>query len=242
MSSIVALIPARAGSKRIPGKALKELGGHPLIAWTVLWARQSGIFDDVLVASDSSRILSAGFKYGANGLHRTPSSDTERDFAWLYWWIHGGRFDEFDAFALLRPTSPFRNAESMRVAWSCLQREQWAHSVRAVAKWDGPHPAKMWTTWGKRITGIQPWVNETHPDGTPFHSSPTQSLKTVWRQTGGLEMAWTRVLKETGTISGTKVHPLILSGAEALDINTMDDWAEAERLVASGEGILPEVQ
>ena len=249
LSSIVALIPARAGSKRIPGKNLKLLAGLPLFAYSVLWAKLAGIFTDIIVCSDSVAITNLAITdYGVSGRVAGPPChvDTCCDITWVRDIM---RICPLDAFAILRPTSPFRNAESIKSAWASLQHsydpnggKPYFDSVRAVAKYEGPHPAKCWRSTGKRITMIKPWVEETHPDGTPFHSSPTQSLKTVWRQTGGLEMAWTRVLTETGTISGTKVHPLILSGPEALDINTPEDWAEAERLVASVEGILPEVE
>ena len=68
----------------------------------------------------------------------------------------------------------------------------------------------------------------------PYHSSPTQSLGPVYRQTAGLEMAWCRVLETIpATISGEWIEPLFMDGDEAHDINTEDDWREAERIAAT---------
>lgn len=234
--TIVGLIPARAGSKRVPGKNVRMLGGKPLLAWTIEAAKASGIFDEIFVCSDDINISAIGPQYGVQCMLRPDSSDAETDFEWVSY-CERGQWIMTDAFAILRPTSPFRSAESIRVAWALLQHT-YGHdkpvldSVRAVKRWDGPHPAKMWGSWGKRVTMIRPWAEGSHPDGTPWHSSPTQSLKPVYVQTGGLEMAWTRVLRETNTISGTRICPLILDYPENIDINTKDDWAAAERVVA----------
>ena len=80
---------------------------------------------------------------------------------------------------------------------------------------------------------IVPLLNRQRDDGTPWHSSPTQSLPTVYVQNASLEMAWTYVVRDLHSISGTKISPFFIEGYEGFDINTESDWQEAERIAAS---------
>ena len=75
-----------------------------------------------------------------------------------------------------------------------------------------------------------PVITATHSDGTPWHSSPTQSLPTYYVQNASLELAWTRVLAQTQTISGYRIAPFLTDAREGFDINTEADFDEAERL------------
>ncbi|MCZ6666582.1 MAG: acylneuraminate cytidylyltransferase family protein, partial [Gammaproteobacteria bacterium] len=110
--SIVALIPARSGSKRVLDKNVKVLGGHPLIAYTIAAARASGAFGAVIVSTDSPGYAEIARHYGAEvpGLRSSEiSSATSPDIEWVHYTLEllkaGGRM--FDCFSILRPTSPF---------------------------------------------------------------------------------------------------------------------------------------
>jgi N-acylneuraminate cytidylyltransferase len=228
---MIALIPARAGSKRIPRKNVKELGGHPLIAWTIAAARQSGVFADVLVSTDDSE--ASGIAMDWDGVivdYPRPShlsADDSPDIGWVRYALNLSA-GKWESFAILRPTSPFRTAETIQRAYAQFKRQE-VHSIRAVEPVK-QHPGKMW-----RIeSGCLKPIIEGTINGTPFHSSPTQALPKVYVQNASLEMAYTYVVKSFGTISGTKVAPFYTHGYEGVDLNTPEDWARAEQLIAEG--------
>ncbi len=229
---IVALIPARAGSKRIPGKNIKPLAGKPLIQWTIDAAKESGIFSDVIVSTDDVGIADLAFIAGCTLHARLPehATDDAPDILWVLDALCGqahsdGRAAErcdADAFAILRPTSPFRTTRGIRKAWGMLQDFQ-ADSLRAVER-VSDHPGKMWMKRGKKLVPLLPYEQ----NGVPWHSMPTQSLPQVWKQNASLEMAWTNTATQTGTIAGTDIIALNTQGWEGFDINTPDDWDRAE--------------
>lgn len=225
MPKIIALIPARAGSKRLPGKAVKVLGNKPLIRWTVYAAQQSGIFDDILVCADSQAILDAS---GAvNTWRRPPISDTQSDIEWVREALK--RAPGADAYAILRPTSPFRTGNTIGRAWQQFSADPSCHSLRAVQPVK-EHPGKMWVI--DTPSRMSPLIVQDD-DETPTHSRATQTLQKVYVQNASLEMFWSFVPQAFDTISGTRVMPFFTEGIEGVDINTPEDWAEAERLVAT---------
>jgi CMP-N,N'-diacetyllegionaminic acid synthase len=222
--TITALIPARVGSKRIPGKNFKSLAGKPLIQWTIDAANESGIFRGVFVCTDKPDQPWTG----AIGVDRAPSEDEQPDIEWVR---AIAPLTGSDAFAILRPTSPFRTAETIRRAWQLFQSLPSAYdSLRAVELWDGPHPAKMWYWYdGCGAADELIPVDERWQNGAPRHSSPTQTLPTVVRQNASLEIARTSCVTEHEAITGQRVHPFFTEGWEGFDINTPEDWERAER-------------
>lgn len=235
----MALIPARANSKRLPGKNTKKLNGHPLIAYTIASAVSAGVFDRVLVCSDSKPIIQLAHEYKVESFLRMPSLEDEADIEWLKPLLLTALDPPVDAFAILRPTSPFRTAESIRWAWQVFRMAEDFDSLRAVTK-TAQHPGKMWTMHRSgHLDAIVPLMLQ--PPGTPWHSRPTQTLPTVYSQTAGLEIAWTSTVRRTDSIAGTRVLALELSWPESLDINTEQDWWVAERAVHDGRASLPEI-
>lgn len=232
--SCVALIPARAGSKRVPGKNTRALGGIPLLVHTIRTAVESGIFTSVVVSTDSEATLALSVVCEARGYHRAAvnAGDLSPDFAWVAEYA-----PDTDCFAILRPTSPFRTAETIRRAWDqwLLQGERF-DSLRAV-ELCRQHPGKMWLMGeeGRLERYDASWPDL---DGQPTHSRPYQTLPQVYTQNASLEIAWTRVLKEFGNISGDRVLAFLTQGREGFDINTEDDWAMAEHLIATGQVVL----
>src|SRR5262245_21103158 len=203
-ATCIALIPARAGSKRVPGKNVRPFHGHPMIAYTIAAARQSGIFQAILVSTDSPEIAAVAAHYGAEVPFLRPTAqagDLSPDIQWLEHTLRTlheqGR--DYDAFSILRPTSPFRLSETIRRPWELFIREAGADSLRAVEKCK-QHPGKMWVIrgrGGRRMTPLLPFLLE----GQPWHSNPTQALPEVHVQNASLEIAWARVVLEGGTIA-----------------------------------------
>ena len=225
---LTVLVPARAGSKRCPGKNTRMLSGKPLIQWTIEAAKAANP-ERLIVATDDPAAAEIAKGLGCLVYNRQP--ETATDDAPDYAWVSEMRYCiDTPYFAILRPTSPFRTASTIRRAFAALVGSK-AHSVRAVERVIHPHPAKMWQfEAGSRY--MQPVIRGVHPDGTPYHSSPTQSLPAVYRQNASLEMAQTWVIEGTKTISGYHIAPFLTEGLEGFDINDEADFAEAERLMA----------
>ena len=252
-TSAVAFIPARLGSKRVPGKNIRALAGHPLIAYTIAPALDSGVFDAVIVSTDSEDIAAAARHYGAEVPFLRPAEfagDTSPDIEWLEHALtnlrSGGRC--WDAYSILRPTSPFRSAGTIRRACGLFTAQTGVDSLRAVEKCT-QHPGKMWVIRGDRMLPLLPFgLASPKPHGgaggpseQPWHSTPYQALPPVYVQNASLEIAWTRVVLERRTIAGDVVVPFVTEGHEGFDINDPYDWMVAERLLADGTAQLPPV-
>ena len=232
--TVVALVPARAGSQRVPGKNVLPLAGHPLIAYSIASARESGIFTDVLVSTDSAEIAEVARRYGATVPALRPSglaSATSPDVAWV---LHAMQGRDEDAFAILRPTSPFRSGATIRRAWErFVALGERADSIRAV-ELVKQHPGKMWVLEGDLM---RPFAERADP-GTPWHSMQYASLPPVYVQNSSLEIAWRRVLDgPRPSIAGERVAPFLTEGLEGFSIDYPEDVERAERLAAQ----LPEI-
>jgi CMP-N-acetylneuraminic acid synthetase len=241
MSSVVALIPARQGSKRVPAKNIRRLGHHPVIAYTIASAVDSGVFESVIVSTDSEETGAIAIHYGAEIPFLRPAEfagDTSPDIEWVEYTLrelqHRGR--TWDCFSLLRPTSPFRTADTIRRAWARFIAQEGVDSLRAVEKC-AQHPGKMWVVNGDRMSPLLPGA----PADRPWHSTPYQALPPVFVQNASLEIAWTRIVFDRRTIAGDVLVPFFTDGYEGFDINDRTDWMVAERLIAEGEATLPPV-
>lgn len=248
----VALVPARQGSRRVPGKNVRVLGGHPLLAYTIAAARDSGLFDAVIVSTDSEEVAAIARHYGAEAPVLRPAAyatDTSPDIEWLAHLLEtlGAEGRAWDAFALLRPTSPFRTADTIRRAWTTFTGETGVDSLRAVEPC-AQHPGKMWVLRGRRMSPLLPFTTpkaagEAGEGGfdLPWHSTPYQALPAVHVQNASLEIAWTRVVLEQRTIAGEVIVPFVTGAHEGFDINDARDWRVAEQLVGEGAAPLPPV-
>jgi CMP-N-acetylneuraminic acid synthetase len=250
MPSAVALIPARQGSKRVPRKNVRVLNGHPAMAYTIASAIESGVFQSVIVSTDSEEIAAIARHYGAEVPFLRPAAfagDTSPDIEWLEHTLaelkRQGR--TWDCFSLLRPTSPFRSAGTIRRAWTTFAAQDGVDSLRAVEKCM-QHPGKMWVIRGQRMFPLLPFeLASPTPNGEggqPWHSTPYQALPAVYVQNASLEIAWTRIVFEKRTIAGDVIVPFISEGYEGFDINDPHDWLIAERLLAEGAVQLPRVR
>ena len=236
--SAVALVPARAGSQRVPGKNVRPLAGHPLIAYSIASALESGLFTSVLVSTDSAEIADVARRYGADVPELRPAelaTATSPDVEWVELVM---RDRDEDAFSILRPTSPFRTGATIRRAWErFLELGDRCDSIRAV-ELVRQHPGKMWVLEGDLMRPLL----EQPSGGTPYHSMQYQSLPRVHVQNSSLEIAWTRVLEPPlPTIAGERVAPFPTDGAEGFSIDYPDDFERAERLLELGEAQLPQI-
>ena len=237
----IALIGARSGSERVPGKNIRTLGGHPLLAYAIETARQAGVFERIVVSTDSEAIAKVARWYGADVPFLRPAeyaTATSPDIDWITWTLE--RLDErFDLFAIVRATNPFRGPDVIRRGLEQLLATPEADSIRAV-ELVKQHPGKMWelTIDGRTMT---PLLDQSHLD-VAWHAGQYQALPPVYVQNSALEIAWTRVVEATGTREGRVLAPFLTDGFEGLNIDDEDDFALAERLVATGRARPPDVE
>jgi CMP-N,N'-diacetyllegionaminic acid synthase len=243
MAKAIAFIPARSGSKRIPNKNVRELGGHPLIAYTIRAAIESDVFAAVVVSTDSPEYAAIARHYGATVLTR-PAKLAADDSPDIEWVRHALAAHPCDVFSILRPTSPFRTKDTIIRAIGEFTRNSACDSIRAVER-VRQHPGKMWRLMQGEGGPISPLQGvQTYTDGrrtVPYHSMPTQQLPEVYVQNASLEIAHARAVKDTGTISGMRVYPFRTVGYEGFDLNTEEDWLLAAALVESGRVELPTI-
>jgi N-acylneuraminate cytidylyltransferase len=239
--NMIALIPAKSTSQRMPDKNVRSLAGHPLMAYSIGVAKESGLFSRVIVSTDSERYADIARHYGADVPFLRPAQLAKPNAPDFLWVFHALRtlwedYERPDAFAILRPTSPFRTADMLSRAAEEFEADRGADSLRAVEPCR-QHPGKMWVVRTNRLLPILPY----ELDGVPWHSNQTQVLPQVYAQNASLEMAYVASVFTTKTISGYSVMPFFTRGYEGFDINTNDDWLLAERLIQDGLVRLPDV-
>jgi len=238
--SAVAFVPARSGSERVPQKNVRRLAGHPLLAYAIETALQSAVFERVVVSTDSEEIAGVARWYGADVPFLRPpeyATSTSPDIEWLRFTLETMP-EQYDLFALIRATNPFRGPAAVRRGLDQLLATAEADSLRAVEPVK-QHPGK---TWVLEENGrlMRPLLDQSHLEVT-WHAGQYQALPPVYVQNSALEIAWMRVVAETGTREGRVVAPFFTEGYEGFNVDDEDDWERAERLVASGRAALPTV-
>ena len=222
----IAFIPARSGSKRVPNKNIRPIGGHPMLAYTVRAAIDSGVFDAVVCATDSPLYADVARHYGAEvPFLRSAdiSGDKSPDIEWVQWMLTNLKAQDrcYEIFSILRPTSPFRLPNTIQRAWTAFIAAPAADSLRAIEKCK-QHPGKMWVVRGARMLPVMPFSNGS----TPWHSSQYTALPEIYAQDASLEIAWSRIALEQNTIAGEAIIPFISQGLEGFDINQPEDWLQ----------------
>ncbi len=219
--NILAIVAARGGSKRLPGKNIKLLGGRPLIAWTLEAAKLSGAFHAIVVTTDDLDIANAAQQCGGVMLHRR-SAELSTDTATSYDVVmdvlnqYEAANGEVQGVMLLQPTSPFRTTESISRAVHLFGTSK--APVVSVC------PAEVHPAWTFRITdsSLDPFLGW---DGLAFRS---QDLPPAYTLTGSIYLMTPQDLRKHRRFLIPGTQPLITnSGAEALDIDTADDWQAA---------------
>lgn len=238
MPSAIALIPARSGSERVRDKNVRPLAGHPLLAYAAASAQQAGVFDRVVCSTDSGKIAEVAQRYGADVPFLRPAelaTSTSPDIEWLTYTLE--RLGEhYDLFAIVRATNPFRGPHVLRRGLEQLLATPEADSIRAVERVK-QHPGKMWVVEGKQM---RPLLDQSHLD-VAWHAGQYQALPEIYVQNSALEIAWTRVVSQTGTREGRVVAPFFTQGHEGFNIDDEEDWERARRLLDAGEAELPDV-
>ena len=236
----VAFVPARAGSERVPQKNVRPLAGHPLLAYAIETALQSGVFARVVVSTDSEDIADVARWYGADVPFLRPAeyaTATSPDIEWLSFTLE--RLPErYDLFAIVRATNPFRGPDVVRRGLEQLLATPEADSLRAVQRVK-EHPGKMWVLDEQGRT-MRPLLDQSDLE-VAWHAGQYQALPEVYVQNSALEIAWTRVVSDTGTREGRVVTPYLTEGHEGFNVDDEEDWERAERLLSGGAASVPAI-
>jgi len=230
-SGVLALIPARGGSKGIPDKNIRPLAGRTLLAYAAQAAFESRVVDRAVLSTDSERIAAEGRRIGLEVPFMRPGDIARDETPMLAVIEHavdsleqGGWLPEI--IVLLQPTSPLRQPDHIRSAVQQL-RDSAADSVVTVVE----VPRHLSPDYVMRIDEgrLVPFL----PQGAAV--TRRQDARVAWERDGTVYAFWLRTLRETRTIYGRDCRPLVLPARESLTIDTPDDWDDAERRIAAAE-------
>lgn len=240
MPNILAIIPARAGSKGLPGKNLRPLLGHPLLAYAVAAATSSRLVTRVICSTDDEAIADAARRYGAEIPFMRPSELAQDDtpdlpvFQHALAWLEEQEHWRADLAVQLRPTSPVRPMGLVDQAVQMLLDDPHATAVRTVCPAPS-NPFKMWQLEAKSGPYMRPLL-EVPGIAEPFNA-PRQLLPQAWWQTGLMDAVRADTLR-AGSMTGARILPLRHEVKWAVDI----DRAEDLRVAAEVMALLPTVR
>ena len=222
--NVLGLIPARAGSKSIPKKNLVDLGGRPLIAWTIEAAVNSSL-SKVIVSTDSIEIAAACKSLGAEVPFMRPEKISLDDSLSIDVVIHAldTLEEDFDSVMLLQPTSPFRSVSDINNAIQLLAEADSVISVEAV---EGMHPARM-----KFINTDGYLVDPLFAE--EVENMPRQQLSPLYIRNGAIYLTKIESIRQR-TFKGAKSRALIMPSSRSINIDSEFDLQIARALLAGG--------
>lgn len=227
---IIAIIPSRGGSERIPFKNIKNFAGKPLIAWTILEAKKSKLINKIILATDSSKIAAVAKKYGAEVPFLLPepltrsSASIEPVIKHAHEWMAKNRNYKADAIVLLMPTNPLRTAAHIDEAVKIFINKK-ADSVVAVSETPANH-TPYWTL-----------IKQENEKAALFSG---QNIKDIIRISQDFpQKCYARndlvyvfkpknLFEKNSNLYGSKVELHVTSPLYEADINTYDEWLMTE--------------
>ena len=228
MSGVLGLVPARGGSKGVPGKNVRVLGGHPLLAYTARAARDSGVLDRIVLSTDAPDIAALGRELGLDVPFVRPRDLAADDTPMLpvvnhaiAWLSETGWQTEI--LVLLQPTSPLRQPSHIRQAVAML-RETGADSIVSVVEL----PRHLSPDYVMRLDSgvLRPFL----PEGARV--ARRQDARPAYSRDGTIYACWKKTLEQFGDIYGADCRPLVIAAADSLSIDSPADWDQAERRLA----------
>ncbi len=230
---VLAIIPARGGSKGLPRKNIREFAGFPLIAYSIEAGKQSAMVTRTIVSTDDEEIAAIARQHGAEVPFLRPpelAQDQTTDlpvFQHALAWLAENEDYCPEMVVQLRPTSPVRPRTLVDEAVSLLLAHPEADSVRGVVP-AGQNPHKMWR--------LDPSGGPMRPllsvDGIAEpYNAPRQALPPVFWQTGHVDAIRSRTILTLGSMSGKVILPVLVEPRYTVDIDSLFDLQRAEWLV-----------
>lgn len=227
----IAIIPARSGSKGLKDKNIKLLNGKPLLAYTIEAARESGLFDEIMVSTDSRVYADIAKQWGANvPFLRSDESSNDTASSWDAVKEVIGKYKnlgtEFDTVALLQPTSPLRTSNDIIAGYKVLT-ERVANFVVGVCEMDHS------PLWANTLPGDLSMKNFIRPEVAKL---PRQSIPTYYRINGALYIVKIEYLTKASNIYKDKSFALVMKAENSLDIDNLLDFEISEFLLSKIKG------
>lgn len=231
-AEVLAIVPARGGSKGIPGKNIKLLDGYPLISYSIAAGLRAQFVSRVIVSTDDEEIADIASSWGAEVPFLRPPELAQDDspdlpvFQHALRWLSEHENYRPEIIVQLRPTSPLRPVDCVDRAVEALMENPLVDSVRAVVP-SGQNPYKMWLLDETRA--MKPLLAGASPE--PYNNSRQMLPPTYW-QTGHVDVARYATIMDKNSMSGETIRPLVLESAYTLDIDTDNDWERAEWILS----------
>lgn len=223
--SYLAIIPARGGSKRIPNKNILDLGGKPLIKWTIDAALKCNKIDKIVVSSDSEKILKIASSFEVDCLKRNKglAEDTTPTASVVLDILKKDKYSNYTHFILLQPTSPFRNETHILNAINLIEAKK-ALGIISLSK-SNEHPEHMNVLPSN--LDMKSFIKTKHM------FTRTQDFQNYYRLNGAIYICNINSFKLQKTFFlNKKQFAYIMSAKESLDIDTIDDFNYAKFMIS----------
>lgn len=228
MENVLGIIPARSGSKGIPNKNLRQLAGKPLLAYTAEAAREANVFDRLVLTTDSEEIAALGRSLGLETPSLRPKELAADDTPMLPVLQHTVHFLEVEGWqpqivVLLQPSSPLRKAEHIVNAVKMLRNGNCDSVVSVV---EIPHVFAPQKALRLEDGLLRFWSSDAGK------ITRRQQLESAYAREGTVYAVWRNVLMAGDSIYGDKCLPLVLQNEESLNLDSLEDWELAEKMLA----------
>jgi CMP-N,N'-diacetyllegionaminic acid synthase len=233
--NILAIIPARGGSKGIPGKNIQPLAGKPLIAWTIEEAQKSKYISRLIVSTDDESIAVVAREYGAEVPFLRPpelAQDLSIDVEFLEHalsFLHENEQYTPDVILRLPPTSPLRSADDIDRGIETLLQHPEADAVRPIM--EAPkHPYKVWKI-GAHGTYLEPLFSKDCTGFDEPHNLPRQLFPKAYIHTGAMDVMRHETITKLHSTSGNKLAFFFMKPEASVNIDSPLDFEFAEFLM-----------
>ncbi|HTX78216.1 MAG TPA: acylneuraminate cytidylyltransferase [Longilinea sp.] len=235
-ANVLAIVPARGGSKGIPRKNIRSFAGYPLVAYSIVAGLRAETVTRVIVSTDDEEIADVARRFGADVPFLRPAElaqDNSLDlplFQHALTWLAEHEDYHPEVVVQLRPTSPIRPRTCVDDAVKLLLSHPEADSVRGVVP-AGQNPHKMWRI--DTVSGQMHNLLTVEGVKEPYNA-PRQILPQIYWQTGHIDAIRPATILKKNTMSGDVILPVMIDPRYTVDIDNPSDWAKAEWLLLNG--------
>jgi N-acylneuraminate cytidylyltransferase len=223
---ILAVIPARGGSKGIKKKNIKIFLGKPLIYWTILAAKKCSLLKKIIVSTDNNQIAKIALKYGCEVPFVRPKHLAKDNISGVFPAIHAlNFFPEYDWIMLLQPTSPLRKAIDIYNVIDMAKKYK-LNSIVSVSK-SLNRPELMYSIENKNT--IKPLIQKRSKN------KQRQDFKSFYNINGSIYLIKSSILKKTKSFLQKNTAPYIMPTSRSIDIDDELDWRLAEYIASTNK-------
>ena len=230
MGEVIAIIPARGGSKRIPGKNIRDFHGRPMISYPIEVAKQSGLFDRILISTDSLEVQKIAKGYGAEAPFIRPPELSD-DFTptapvllhSIEWLEENGI--KADIICCIYPTTPFLKAEDLKIGFDVVKNGK-ANAAFSVTTFPAPIFRALQVTDKGALKMFWPENEYTRSNDLPQ----------AYHDAGMFYWLETKSFRQDKKVWAKDAHPVIIPRFRVQDIDNPEDWEVAEKLYSLNRG------